>query len=77
MSEQEWLQMFSSNLASLLSENWMTQVDLAEESGISRATISKYINGTQMPKASAIVNLAYALHCDVSDLIDFGEMVEW
>lgn len=77
MSEQEWLDMFSRNLVSLMFECGMSQSELAYESGLSKAAISKYVNRERMPKPTAILNIAYALRCDVSELIDFGEMVEW
>lgn len=76
MSEAEWLRIFSRNLISILSETRNSQKDLAELSGLSSATISKYVNGTQMPTVRAIVNISYALHLDINDLIDFGDRIE-
>lgn len=75
MSEFEWMQHFSKKLRELLDYTNMTQTDLAIESGLSTAVISRYINCVTMPKASAIVNLAYALNCSVDELIDFGSKI--
>lgn len=71
MTELEWLELFGDNLASLLIEADMTQAELAEITGMSKATINKYIHGFQMPTAFAIVRLAAALDCNPSELIDF------
>jgi transcriptional regulator with XRE-family HTH domain len=76
MSEQEWLDIFASNLDAMIRDKGMTQLDLADDTGLSKSTISSYINARKMPGVKAIVNIAYALDCDVSDLIDFGETIE-
>lgn len=75
MSEMEWLDIFGDNLISLLEENNMTQKELAEGTGISEATISKYINKKQMPTLPAIINMSFELNCDLADLLDFGDMI--
>ena len=76
MSETEWLWMFSTNLTRMVYEAKLTQRDLAELSGISEATISKYLRGHQMPGVKAILNIAYVLNCNTDDLIDFGKPID-
>jgi transcriptional regulator with XRE-family HTH domain len=76
MSEIEWLNTFANNLARMLYEMKLTQRDLAEMSGISEGTISKYLNAQQMPGVKAILNISYATGCEISELIDFGTMIE-
>lgn len=76
MTEMEWLDEFGASLFDLMEQEGLNQKELAEESGLSEGSISNYIHGKQMPNVKAIVNLAYALECDVSDLIDFGEMID-
>lgn len=76
MSEIEWLRIFSVNLIEMMEEGGLTQLDLAEMTGYSQSTISKWINGTQAPTVFAIINLAYALDCDYDDLIDFGDTIK-
>lgn len=76
LSEIQWLRMFGDNLRYLLDEYHMTQKDLAEMTGLSEGTISKYINRTQMPTVRAIINISYALDESVDDLVDFGERIE-
>lgn len=76
MSEMKWLETFGDNLRYLLDEYRMTQKDLAEMTGLSEGTVSKYINKTQMPTVRAIINISYALDESYDDLIDFGERIE-
>ena len=73
MSEYEWLNEFSTNLNKLMREAGYTQKELAEDTGLAESTISRYMKGTQVPKATAIVNIASVLLCDIDELIDFGE----
>ena len=77
MSEQEWLRTFSRNLSCMMREQGMNQADLAEEAGISRAALCKYLRGERMPKITAVINLADALYCDIRDLVDFNERIEF
>lgn len=72
MSEWEWLYEFSRNLARMMYESKFTQKDLAEMTGLSESTISKYLNRQQMPGVKAIINISAALDCTADDLIDFG-----
>lgn len=79
MTEIEWLESFRFNLSSLLHEANMTQRELADVTGINESTISRYLSSDPyrwlMPSAKTVLNMAYALDCEVSDLIDFGERV--
>ena len=76
MSELEWMDIFSENLASILQDVDATQRDLAEMTGLSEASISNYINKKRLPNAKAILNIAYALNCSTDDLIDFGDTID-
>ena len=75
MSEVEWIDIFADNLAEMLMEARMTQRELADETGLSESTISRYLHKQAIPSLKAIVNIAYALDCSMDDLIDFGDMV--
>lgn len=72
MSELEWLDIFAGNLLDMMVEARMTQKDLADLTGLSEGTISKYIRRMQMPGVKALVNISYALNCSLDDLMDFG-----
>jgi transcriptional regulator with XRE-family HTH domain len=49
----------------------VTQDELAERTGISRATLSRLENGLQRPRISTVRKLAAALGVDASELIDW------
>ena len=76
MTEFEWLDIFSDNLADMLSSSGMSQRELAEEAGLSEATISSSINKRKIPSLRAIINISYVLDCDIGELIDFGGTIE-
>ena len=76
MSEIEWLDIFGDNLVERLEEANMTQKELAEEAMLADSTISQYIHKVRTPSIKAIINIAYALDCDVDELIDFGDIIE-
>ena len=75
MTEQEWLTIFSCNLAEMLKESGMTQAELAEEAGLSYASVNYYIRGCKVPGARALINIAHVFGCRVDDLVDFGSMI--
>ena len=77
MTEAQWLKEFSVNLVSLMGEAGYTQKELAEDAGLSVSTINRYINGTHIPKATALVNIATVLSCSLDELIDFGEDIDF
>lgn len=76
MTEHEWIDIFGSNLESMMNEYGWTQRELAEATGLTQATISNYIHKRRMPTIKAIINLSYVLGCDLYDLIDFGERLD-
>lgn len=75
MSEVEWMKIFGQNLEEMLVEARMTQRDLAEDTGLSEAAISQYINQRRMPTVRALVNIAYSLNCSFDELMDFGDVL--
>ena len=80
MTELEWVEEFRNNLAYFMNEAGYSKADLAEEIGVSKSTVSRYLSEDALkclvPKATTIVNIAYALDCDIGDLIDFDERIE-
>ena len=76
MTETQWLDTFGDNLSSMLYDARITQRDLSDMTGLSESTISFYINKQKMPGLKAILKIAYALDCEVSDLVDFGSTIE-
>ena len=76
ITEMEWIDTFGDNLREIMQERGYTQVELADKTYLSQATISNYIHKKTVPTIKAVVNLSYALDCRVDDLVDFGDMIE-
>ena len=76
MSQQEWLDVFGDNLASILEEQRISQKELSRLTGLSESTISRYINKLQMPNMRAIINISYALNWSFEDMLNYGSMLE-
>ena len=77
MSEMEWMDIFASNLRSLMDEERMSQNELARKTGISKGTISRYLNAQCMPSVNALVNIAHVFKgCDITDLLYFYDNME-
>lgn len=75
MKTTEWKNVFANNLVDILDEKGMTQLQLAKDSGLSMSMISDYINKRSVPGVFAVINMAYALDMEVSELVDFGDRV--
>ena len=76
MSQQEWLDIFGDNLASILEEECISQKELSRLTGLSESTISRYINKLQMPTVRAIINISFALDWSFEDMLNYGDMLE-
>ena len=76
MTITEWSNCFSENLLELLEDRRMSQLELAQESGVAVGSISSDINKKSLPGIKAIVNIAFALDVDVSELVDFGDTID-
>lgn len=76
MTEERWLDIFGDKLAIMIYEAGYSQWEFAQRIGVSEATLSKYINKIHMPSVKAIINIAYALHCKIEDLIDYGYEID-
>ena len=77
MMESEWLDIFSNNLIELIRDRGYTQADLAEDTGLSEATISAYINKRRIPKVTTLLNLALVLDCELEDLTGYVDRIEF
>ncbi len=75
MTEQEWIDIFSSNLRDIMNERGFTQKSLADAIGVSQPAISGYLKGRCMPTVKVVVNLVYVLGCDFEELMDFGDTI--
>ena len=76
MTEVAFLRQFGINLLDMLDYCNTTQKELAEDTGLSESTISRYTRGLMMPTLKNLINIAYALDCTVDDLIDSTERID-
>ena len=68
MNELDFIDIFADNLRDMLEEVGISQQELANEIGVSKGAISKYLNKQAMPSLKNFMNICYALDCDPQDL---------
>lgn len=71
INEADYRNELGDRIKTLLRDRSLKQDTLAEMVGVSRISMSKYINGRVMPSVLIIRRIARALDCDIRDLIDF------
>ena len=59
----------SKQIKKQLEKNNMSQRELAEKTGITEVTISRYVSSERVPKATKIVKIAKALNCSCDYLL--------
>lgn len=72
MTEEDWRKEFALVLRDKMRKKGMKGYMLADKTGLSRITISKYVNATRTPSSYNLVLIADALGCLVSELTYFG-----
>lgn len=75
MSELELIEIFAGNLRSAMEDARISQAELAKETGLSEAAISRYLAGIRMPTTKALVNICCVLNCDFEELIPTYDLV--
>ena len=75
MTEVQFIRSFGNNLADQLEDAWMSQKELAEETGLHESTISRYVRGEMMPTLKNVINIMHALDCEFEDLVDCYEKI--
>jgi len=75
LTKAQWCRKFSEKVQKLMGYRGFSQRELARIAKIPENTLSRYLSGQRIPRADQIVNIAKALDCTVSELIQFGEMV--
>lgn len=68
---QEFRYRFGRRLNKKIHEMGVNPEELSKRSGLSRATISNYVNGVRSPDIFRLRSLAKALNCTVEDLLHF------
>ena len=69
ISEVEFIDIFADNLREVMKEVGITQAELADEAGINRSTISRYLNKQRLPDLVSLLNICFIIECDLSDLL--------
>lgn len=60
---------FTMNLKKLMIEREMTAADIARKSGMTQATLSRYINGKRTPNLNSVIKIAKALNVPIELLM--------
>ena len=68
--------MFKEKVKELMKSQNMTQKELADRSGITEASISRYLNGDRTPRIDIIINFAKVFKVDVDFLISDDEEIK-
>ena len=70
MNEYDTKKIFSKNLSKVLSENGMTQAELASEMGVAASSVSSWCNGDKMPRMDKIEWISKKFNILKSDLLE-------
>lgn len=68
--------MFKDKVKELMESQNMTQKELSEKSGITEASISRYLNGERTPRIDIIINFAKVFKVDVDFLISDDDEIK-
>lgn len=77
MSQQEWIDIFADNLRDKIIEYGATQAEFADDCGLAKSTVSRYLKGQTIPSIFALVNMSHVLGCSIDELADFGSRVKY
>lgn len=75
ITQYRFLKEFGENLKAELEDSRETLEELSEDTGISIASLSNYVNGNQMPSLKAFINILCAFDLEPEDLVDFSRRV--
>ena len=71
LTEEQWLKEFSRKIKNKIKLKRFTQMELADELGISRMSISRYVNGKRVPDYLLLKRFAKVLNCPLEEITDF------
>lgn len=70
MTAEDYTKMVARNLRRIAYENGKTQTDIANDLGISKATVSSWMNGTRLPRMEKIDLLCHYFNCKRVDIME-------
>ena len=73
MTIQEYSQIVANNIRSFMKLRDKTQTDIVNDLGISKSTLSSWVNAVRTPKIPTIDRLAEYFHCKRSDLMEIHD----
>lgn len=76
MTEIEFMQKIGNNIARELRECGITQQEPADEIGVNKSTISRYIHGEMIPTIKHLFNITLVLNCNIADLVNPDETID-
>lgn len=77
MTEYTLMKEIGGNIRYMMEDANMNQKELAKASGLTESAISHYVNGERIPTIVSLLRLAYALCCEITDLVMWdGDYIE-
>lgn len=70
MSEEDYKKLFSKNLNYFMHLNGKTQIDIINDLGFNKSSVSTWCNGTRLPRMDKVDDLAKYFGIKRSDLIE-------
>ena len=70
-SDDIWLKEFSRKIKKKMKFKRITQIELAASIGISRLTVSRYVNGQRVPDYLTLKKISKVLNCPLDEITDF------
>lgn len=70
-NEMDWKRRFGKRLRKRMNEKGIGQEELSEITGLSKVTISSYVNGKSLPSLYSADRIAEALSISIDKLLDF------
>lgn len=70
ITDEQCRKSFAYHLSELMVLRGFTQLTLSEYTGISKASISAYLNESKTPSMTNMRKIAYALDCQLGELLD-------
>ena len=70
VTDESCREIFAANLAEMMRSKGFGQPELSARTGLSTATISKYLRKLATPSITNLEKIAHALNCDRDDLLE-------
>lgn len=75
ISEMAWMKAFKTEVMYYMRQQNLSQRDLADKAGLSYSAVNQYLQEKRIPTLQAALRISYALKVDISELVDFGQII--